>query len=196
MRLRNYCITVLGKTLGIKEEVVNISENNPTMLEANGVNMLVFKSFAEPKELTDYFKDLDRNFVLFDTDESVSGYNLVNKDLHDALFSGIINEAKSELENLTNDIMDSISKSATEDSDVSGRTNNNFFQTTPEVDVKLNTVRVKSKVRVNRGYYEDMSNLDRAHIMNDLLENKPTDELTDYDKEVLSIIAELNSKNK
>ena len=86
MRFRNYCVVVMGKTDGVKLEIGKLSEGSPRFLEAKGITISTFTSIMEPLELSEYFKSLNRNFMVFDMDQSSSAYNLTNEKLHEALF--------------------------------------------------------------------------------------------------------------
>ena len=102
----------------------------------------------------------------------------------DALFSGIINDDKSKLEEISNDLIDAINDSISMENKL------------PEVNLNLETKQVQPKIRLNRAYYEDMSHDDREAIMNNILDSKKYEELTYEETEILKLIGEINSKNK
>ena len=86
----------MGKTDGCRLEISKISESQPNFLPAKGITIATFTSAFEPNELTDYFKSFNKNFLVFDLSEEVSGYNFENKVIGRDLF-GFINASKKYL---------------------------------------------------------------------------------------------------
>lgn len=91
MRFRNYCIVVMGDTKGVLNEITKISETKPNVLDAKGVLIATFSSIAEPNELTEWFTENNRNFLIFDLNKKSSGFNITKKEIHEGLF-GFLNE--------------------------------------------------------------------------------------------------------
>ena len=86
MKFRNYCIVVMGSTSGVQLEITKICEGTPNILDAKGVLIATFTSFAEPSELTAWFTENNRNFLIFDLDKDNSGFNITKKEIHEGLF--------------------------------------------------------------------------------------------------------------
>jgi hypothetical protein len=86
MKFRNYCIVVMGDTLGVQAEIQKISEIDPNILDAKGILIATFSSLAEPNEITEWFISNNRSFLVFDLDKESSGVNITKKDIHEGLF--------------------------------------------------------------------------------------------------------------
>lgn len=86
MKFRNYCIVVLGDTIGVQSEIQKISETTPNILDAKGVLIATFSSLAEPNELKEWFIENKRSFLVFDLDKDSSAYHIFKKNIHDGLF--------------------------------------------------------------------------------------------------------------
>lgn len=95
MKFRNYCIVVMGDTLGVQAEIQKISETTPNILDAKGILIATFSSLAEPSELTEWFIENKRSFLVFDLDKESSGYHIVKKTIHEGLF-GFLNNVNPE----------------------------------------------------------------------------------------------------
>ena len=86
MRFINYCVIVMKDTHGVIDEIKRISETVPNVLDAKGILIATFTSAIEPKELNDWFISNGFNFIFFELNPDTSGFNLMNKKLHDGLF--------------------------------------------------------------------------------------------------------------
>lgn len=98
MRFINYCVIVMKDTTGVIEEIRRISETVPNILDAKGILIATFTSAIESKELNDWFSSNGFNYIFFELNPDTSGFNLVNKKLHDALF-GFLNDNLEDKEN-------------------------------------------------------------------------------------------------
>jgi len=96
MKFRNYCIVVMGDTLGVQAEIQKISETTPNILDAKGILIATFSSLAEPNELTEWFIENKRSFLVFDLDKESSGYHIVKKTIHEGLF-GFLKDVNPEV---------------------------------------------------------------------------------------------------
>ena len=61
MEFKNYCIVVMGDTLGVQSEIQKISETTPNILDAKGILISTFSSIANVDELTEWFKSNKRS---------------------------------------------------------------------------------------------------------------------------------------
>lgn len=97
MKFRNYCIVVMGDTLGVQAEIQKISETTPNVLDAKGILISTFSSLVELNELKEWFKENKRSFLIFDLDEESSGFNIIKKNVEDGLFGFLKNTNTNEL---------------------------------------------------------------------------------------------------
>jgi hypothetical protein len=105
MTFRNYCIVVIGNTNGVEAEITKVSETTPNFFNAKGLFIGTFSSFMEPNEITEWFIECGRNFMVFDLDEKNSGFNITNKTIHNGLF-GFIKTLN--VEEITDSFMESV----------------------------------------------------------------------------------------
>jgi excinuclease UvrABC helicase subunit UvrB len=97
MKFRNYCIVVMGDTLGVQAEIQKISETTPNVLDAKGILISTFSSLVELNELKEWFKENKRSFLIFDLDEESSGFHIIKKNIEDGLFGFLKNTNTNEL---------------------------------------------------------------------------------------------------
>lgn len=177
MKFKDYCIIVLGLTEGAKLEIRKVSQTAPNFLDAKGVVIATFTSILTTQELTEYFKSLERNFMVFDLDVNSSGVNFTKEETHEALFGHLKTNANFALEEMTNNLIDEIRKT-------SGFKPINTSGETPSLDVRLEEKNVKPKVRKRDVNLTELT-IDEASIMFDEIIDKGVDNLTDDDKELL-----------
>jgi len=170
IKFRNYCMLIMGKTDGCKLEIGKIAEGNPKFLDAKGITISVFLSAAEPGEISDYFKSLNRNFLVFDMDPNVSGYHLTNDKIFDALFGHIKGQYEMELEEMSNRLIDDIKSG--NNKIVSGGTNG-YNSTESSTLIKEEVI--------------NMSKDEQSILMNEILD-KGVDNMSKLDKEILDIL--------
>ena len=87
MKFRNYCVVIMGDTKNALPEIEKVSDSKVNVLDAKGILIATFSSNFEPCEMTDWFKDNNRSFLVFDLDSANSGFNITKKDVHEGLFS-------------------------------------------------------------------------------------------------------------
>ena len=170
MRFRNYCIVVMGATENdsIKKEIEKVSDSKINILDARGIVIGTFTSALSTKELSDFFKLNERNFLLFDLNEDTSGFNINKKDIHEGLF-GFLKEMSE----------DNLEEKATE-----------FLK-----DIEMHDV--KRVVRPRRDYskpkkltqddIDKMSNKEKDELQNSIIDNG-LENMSEYDKEILSFL--------
>jgi hypothetical protein len=95
----------MGDTKNVLPEIEKVSETKVNVLDAKGILIATFSSNFEPCEMTDFFKDNNRSFLLFDLSSENSGFNITKKDVHDGLFS-FLNDI--DLEKKARDLLDTI----------------------------------------------------------------------------------------
>jgi len=99
----------MGNTKNILEEITKISDIKPYLLDAKGIVIATFSSVADPKELTDYFKQNSRNFLIFDLNSENSGFNFIKDDINEGLFGFLKYMDDNMLKEKTNSLIHEIS---------------------------------------------------------------------------------------
>jgi len=196
MVFKDYCIVIMGETEGALVEIKKICDDNPKVLNAKGILIATFNSVADAKELEDYFTSLDRSFFLFEVGAENTGYNIKNKKIHEGLFSHI----ESELNDLTeksNRLMDELEKGGYPPlpDDIkkmiydskSGTTKENIPEWKIGGGINLTEVKVDSEVRINKSYYNNLSEKEKDETINNIID-KGYSNLTDLDKQILDFL--------
>lgn len=160
MTFRNYCIVVIGQTSGVEAEITKVSETTPNLFDAKGLFIATFSSFMEPVELTEWFTECNRNFMVFDLNEENSGFNITNKSIHRGLFGFLGNVNVDEM---NQKFMDVIVDSKTE--------------VIQSVTNKLDHEKIKK-----------MGETERQNLLNDLIEFG-LENLSEEDKKLLPLLA-------
>jgi hypothetical protein len=160
MRFRNYCIVVIGQTSGVEAEITKISEGKPNFFDAKGLFIATFSSFLEPYELTEWFTECNRNFMVFDLDHENSGFNITNRAIHDGLFGFIQNINVDEVRD-------------------------NFFKSLePQNSEVISSL--TNKLNVDK--IKNMGETERQNLLNDLIEFG-LENLSEEDKKLLPLLA-------
>ncbi len=176
MKFRNYCIVVMGNTVDAISEITSISEsapntpNSPNVLDAKGILIATFTSFVEPSELTDFFKQKNRNFLLFDLNKDCSGVNIVKEEINQGLFGFLSVMTDENLQQKTYDLIKEISSS------------------TMVSSVRKSDTNRSTEPMISLEEIDEMTPKDRENLLNDLLE-KGSDKLSEYDKKILKKLA-------
>lgn len=168
---RNYCIVIMGDTLGSQEEIIKISEIKPNVLDAKGILIATFSSIIEPSELTEWFTSRKRSFLLFDLNESSSGFNITKKEIHEGLF-GFLKEFN--VEQMNEDFLRTINMS----SETKTTKNNNKKTKTENKDKNL-----LDPVKI-----EKMSSFEKDTLLNKLIDSG-LEKLSEHDKTLLPLLA-------
>lgn len=162
MKFRNYCIVIMGDTDNVIGEIIKISETTPNTLDAKGILIATFSSAVEPRELTDYFKLNNRNFLVFDLDQDNSGFNILKKEIHNGLFGFLDTMNDDVLKNKADNIIQEISSSTV---------TRKFATKERDVIVSLEEI-------------DKMTIKDKNDLMNKLID-KGVENLSNYDKKLL-----------
>ncbi len=171
MKFRNYCIVVMGNTSGVQAEISKICEGDPNVLDAKGILIATFTSFAEPNELTAWFTENNRNFLIFDLDKENSGFNITKKEIHDGLFGFL------KLVN-TSEMNDNFLKTVSLSSDTK--------ETKSTKKSTRNSVKNNNKLDLKN--IEKMSSSEKQDLLNELIDSG-LDNLTEEDKKLLPLLA-------
>lgn len=95
MKFRDYCLVIMGDKKNTLSEIIKISESKPSYLDAKGLMILTFTSIMGVEEITDYLKNGNVNFLIFDLDKSKSGVNFIKPEINDGLFGFINNDDRN-----------------------------------------------------------------------------------------------------
>ena len=145
----------------------------------SGISIYTFTSALDVVILTDYFKSLDRNFLIFDLHKESSGFNILDKDKEYLLF-GLLNDNKlNEYETLSNLLMD----------DILSESNNNKIE--PKIELKSSDGLLKMKE--NDDFLNVYNNLSKDEVNQELnkIIDKGIKNLTDKDKKILNKLSDL-----
>jgi len=129
-----------------------------------------FTSALSPRELTDYFKENNRNFLIFNMNEDNSGYHFIKKNINDGLFGFL----KNMNENILKEKMDGLIQ------EISSSTVTNIVQ---KATIKKPPTTKITVVDVNK-----MSPEDKNYLINQIL-TKDGKNISDSDKEMLDILS-------
>jgi hypothetical protein len=161
----------MGNTSGVQSEIAKICEGDPNVLDAKGILIATFTSFAEPNELTAWFTENNRNFLIFDLDKENSGFNITKKEIHDGLFGFL------KLVN-TSEMNDNFLKTVSLSSDTK--------ETKSTKKSTRNSVKNNNKLDLKN--IEKMSSSEKQDLLNELIDSG-LDNLTEEDKKLLPLLA-------
>jgi hypothetical protein len=128
----------MGDTTNVIPEIEKVSDTKVNVLDAKGILIATFSSNFEPCEITDWFNDNNRSFLVFDLDSTNSGFKITKKDIHDGLFS-FINDVN--LEEKTIELLHTI-----EDSEVVDRMRNSKAKEITIEEVMKLTISEKKEI--------------------------------------------------
>lgn len=189
MIFKHYCAVFFNPTDGLNLEVGKISEDKPRVIPGRNISIFTFTSVVEAPILTDYFKSFNRNFLLFELNQEVSGFNFVDKQKEEDLF-GFLDDNKNNknFESLSNMLLDDFIKNTLDMSDVSSGYNNSsfsggeIFNTYQEIKIE----KENKPIEID----ENMTNKEiNAEI--DKIIDKGVENLTDIDKKMLQKLSNL-----
>jgi UvrB/uvrC motif len=86
MIFKNFCAVFMGNTDKAKDATQKISEIKINVIDAKGIMIITFSSVVDIKELRDWFKSFNFNFLLFDLSESSSAFNIEKENIARGLF--------------------------------------------------------------------------------------------------------------
>lgn len=167
MKFRNYCVVILGNTEGAQREINEISEGKPNVLEAKGILISTFTSVVNPNEITTWFTDNKRNFLLFDLNKESSGFNFMKPEINKELFSFLDNVDTREMDNK---LLNTIGLSG---------------ETTPVFTKLKNRTLKENKLDIN--LINKMSISEKEILLNELIEFG-LEKLSDSDRKLLYLL--------
>ena len=166
MEFKNYCIVVMGDTLGVQSEIQKISETTPNILDAKGILISTFSSIANVDELTEWFKSNKRSFLIFELDNKHSGYNITKKEIHEGLFGF--------LEKIDNTLL-----------------SEEFFKNLKYIELKHKSNPIRKELKkpiLDENSINKMSPKERIEMLNRLIDNG-LDKLSEDEKKLLPLLA-------
>lgn len=183
MRFRNYCVVIMGviDSATVKLEIQKVSESKTNILDAKGILIGTFTSALSPKELSDWFKLNERNFLVFDLDTECSGVNITKEGLHKDLFGFIDKMTNDDLTKKTNDFLKDVELSST-----TSYTSYSDYNRTSTTVRKL----VKPK-KITQDDVDNMTQTEKEALQDKIIDaNKENgmENMSEYDKEILSFL--------
>jgi len=172
MSFKNYCIVILGDTLGAIPEIVKISEIEPNTLDGKGMLIATFSSILTPSQISDWFIDRKRNFLIFDLDERSSGVNINKREIHEGLFGFL----------KTIDI-DAMNANFLKDIELSSDTKNTRSST------KQLTESTETKIKkITESDINKMNKEEKQKLLDEFIDNG-LENLSEEDKKLLPLLA-------
>jgi hypothetical protein len=80
------CLVIMENTKGILNEIEKVTLDTPSFINAKGIFISTFTTNKSIGELKKFFKDKNRNFLMFEIDVTTSAYHFLNKELENGLF--------------------------------------------------------------------------------------------------------------
>jgi hypothetical protein len=161
----------MGDTLGAQEEIIKVSEIKPNVLDAKGIMIATFSSIIAPSELTEWFTSRNRSFLLFDLDETSSGFNITKKEIHEGLF-GFLKDVN--VNQMSEDFLRTI----------------NLSSDTKATKTETKKTKKQNKVTniLDPLKIEKMSTYEKDELLNKLIDNG-IEKLSEHDKTLLPLLA-------
>lgn len=177
MKFRAYCIIVLSETAGVLNEIIKISERNPSVIDGKGLFIATFVSTSTAEEITEYFKLNNRNFMVFELKTDTSGFHITKDNINEGLFGFLKGFYDNEQNDMTNKLMEDIQMSSTT-RNVKKNNLDNKPKTKVTKDVLASTEEKISK----------MSKDEKSIYLNEIID-KGVENLTEEDKKILELLA-------
>ena len=178
LSFNNYYLTMFGELNEIDSVISLIdflSEVNFEYRLGDDYFIATFSSFLGLKELEDLLRGFRSDYVLTEIGEKFV-YGFMNKKEQDELFSLIYNE-NEKISDITNKLIEDITepflKSKTE---------------TPKNEKPKKKRKTRRQKRLKSEYYKNLSKKEKEEMINNILD-KGFDNISDYDRRVLSIIS-------
>lgn len=177
MKMRNYCVVIMGNTDNVKIEIEKVSDSETNILDAKGVVIATFSSFVEPNEMSEWFKLNNRSFLVFDLDPKSSGYNITKKEIHKGLFGFLEKNDENELDKKVDEFMKSVRKNK-----FSGGT-----MTYSTAKDKISDADIVTDI-ITESDIEKMTTTEREILLNKIMDNG-IENMSENDKKILPLLA-------
>lgn len=181
MIFKDYCIVIMGDTAGSLDELYKVCSDNPKVLNANGISICTFTSIASTKKLEEYFISLGRSFLIFELGPENSGYNIMNRKIHNGLFSHLkdnINKSKNSADLLLQDLVKSL-ENPFNSAQVSEKHE--------KKEIPNEEVKKEQDVNIDEDYYSKLSQKQKEKIIDEYLD-KGYNNLTPKEKKILNFL--------
>ena len=170
MKFKNFCLVIMGNSVGVVKEIEKISESKPNILDAKGMIIATFTSFVDVNEISTWFTLNNRNFLIFELNKDTCGYFISKPELHNGLFS-FLTESDKDLKAKTNEFLNSVTKNVT--------------------DIEYKDVQAKigesNKNQITEKDISKMTKEEKDDLYNRLIDNG-VEKLTDNDKKILTLL--------
>lgn len=176
MKMRNYCVVIMGNTDNVKIEIEKVSDSETNILDAKGIIIATFSSFIEPNEMTEWFKLNNRSFLLFDLDPSTSGYNIAKKEIHEGLFGFLEQNNTKVLGDKVDEFLKSVRKYKFSGDSMT-------YSTAKE---KISDAEVVTDV-ITESDIAKMTPLEREDLLNKIMDNG-VENMSENDKKILPLL--------
>jgi len=176
MKMRNYCVVIMGNTDNVKVEIEKVSDSETNILDAKGVVIATFSSFIEPNEMSEWFKLNDRSFLLFDLDPKTSGYNITKKEIHRGLFGFLETNDSDVLEKKVDDFLKSVRKHKFSGDSIT-------YTTAKE---SISDAKIVTDI-ITESDIQNMSRNERETLLNKIMDNG-VENMTENDKKILPLL--------
>lgn len=160
----------MGNTTDVMKEIQSVADSAPNSLNAVGIIISTFSSFMEAPELTDYFKEQGRDFVLFDLNSQYSGFNFLKDNIQQGLFGFLTEHGDEEMRSRTADLIKEITSSTVADGS----------SAVPEEKPK--------RTKISLEDIDKMSQKDKEELLDKLID-KGQEKLSNYEKKILKKLA-------
>jgi hypothetical protein len=156
----------------IKLEIEKVSDSKINLLDARGILLATFTSALTPKELSDFFKLNQRNFLLFDLNEENSGFNINKKEVNDGLFGFLKEMAESDLDERAVEFLKDVEMSSS------------------TKDIKSHIRPLRQSLKTDRLTKDDISKMthkEKNDLQDKIIDNG-VENMSEYEKEILSFL--------
>jgi hypothetical protein len=171
---------VIGDTMGIINEILKISETQPSAIDGKGLYIATFISASSPSELTEFFKLDKRNFMLFELNNETSGVNLIKEDMHQGLFGFLKTFKQENIDEMTDRLMN----------DIKLTSDTRDFKSTMKSNEITESKIVKKEITEKE--IEKMTKQEREILFNELFNemmDKGVEKMSENDKKILELLA-------
>jgi len=171
---------VIGDTMGIMNEIVKISETQPSAIDGKGLYIATFISASSPSELTEFFKLDKRNFMLFELNNETSGVNIMKEETHQGLFGFLKTFKQENIDEMTERLMNDI-KLTSDTRDFKSSIKSKKISEAKVVKPKITEKEINAMTK-------EQKELRFNEMFNEMMD-KGVGEMSETDKKILELLA-------
>lgn len=188
MKIFNYCVVFFVPLHGTTDDIYDISIDSHRIMKGKGISLISFSSTYGVKEISKILKNNERNFLIFNLDDEMSGFNLTDKEKESEFF-GFINNVDSfeQLKKNSDDLLDDLSKTNFKHDLES---TNNFEETYNYLYGKKTPLNYDFNNEFLDIDFENLSSDEKNYLINGIID-KGIENLNDNDKKVLNRLSKL-----